>query len=50
VGSQPPLDDLGVVDDHVVADHGDRGRSRVAGGELVRKAMKVALTALPATW
>src|SRR6266498_4048997 len=34
VGCQPPLDDLGVVDDHVVADHRHHRRGRVGGQQL----------------
>jgi hypothetical protein len=41
VGGQPPLHDLGVVNDHVVADHRDRGRSRVGGGELFEEGDEV---------
>jgi hypothetical protein len=35
MGGQPPLDDLGMVDDDVVADHHDHGCGRVGGQELL---------------
>src|SRR6266540_618408 len=35
VGGQPPPDDLGVVDDDVVADHRDQRRGRVGGQQLL---------------
>jgi hypothetical protein len=37
VGGQPPLDDLGVVDDHVVADHRHQRRGRVGGQQLLQE-------------
>jgi hypothetical protein len=35
VGGQPPLHNLGVVDDHVVADHRHLWRRRVGGQQLL---------------
>jgi hypothetical protein len=50
MGGQPPLHDLGVVDDHVVADHCDQRRGRVGGQQLIAEAVKLALTALRQIW
>jgi len=37
LGGQPPLDELGAVDDHVVADHRYLWRGRVGGKELLQE-------------
>jgi hypothetical protein len=37
VGGQPPLDELGAVDDHIVANHRDLWRGRVGGQQVLQE-------------
>jgi hypothetical protein len=49
MGRGPALDDLGAVDDDVVADDRDHGCGGVGGQQLLAKQVKLALTALRVT-
>jgi hypothetical protein len=49
MGLQPPLDDLGAVDDDVVADGRDHWRGRVGGQQLLAEAGEAGADGLAVT-